>query len=538
MRRILEAAGIDYDQWRALTLAALKIDFRTSSLARGRRHGPAKAVGALVGQFAFYTVTGGLIAAVIWFGRDPFVAAIVVVAYVMFMVGVASLLDHNAAITSPDDYLILGSRPVASRTYFAARVANVLVYTLAMTSAFAYVPLVSFLIRHGTAVGLAAVAAVYAASLATTLAMIVSYTWLMRVVGPARLKRMLSYVQMMVSFVVYGGYFLVAELIGRQAIVTASITKSGWLCLLPPVWFASYVELAAGRWSALETAPAALSLVALAGLVASIGGRLSIDYAGQLGAVMAASASRPAAPGRSRRAIWFTRDEARAVALLIRGQFRNDTKFRMGVLAILPLTIVYIIMGVRDGGLGDPFVRQRGQGLGFVTMAIMMFPTMLRMNLVRSDSYRASWIFFATPVDRARVVRSSKNLLVVAFLLPYLALVGAVLAYFSSSAWHVAVHLLMVGLLSHLVLQVVILIEPELPFSKPLVKGSASTRVFMVMFVVGATAVLLPILGPFIYRNTLATIGAMAALVGGSVVLDRLTRLRIEAATAGLEFEG
>jgi hypothetical protein len=30
----------------------------------------------------------------------------------------------------------------------------------------------------------------------------------------------------------------------------------------------------------------------------------------------------------------------------------------------------------------------------------------------------------------------------------------------------------------------------------------------------------------------------MAALVGGSVVLDRLTRLRIEAATAGLEFEG
>jgi hypothetical protein len=171
-------------------------------------------------------------------------------------------------------------------------------------------------------------------------------------------------------------------------------------------------------------------------------------------------------------------------------------------------------------------------------MAILMFPTMLRMNLVRSDAYRASWIFFATPVDRARIVRASKDLLVTTFLLPYLLLVGAVIAWFSPSIWHVAVHLIVVGLLSHLVLQVVILLEPELPFSKPLSKGSSSTRVFVVMFVVGTSAAVLPALAPLMYRSGLATAIAIGALVGTSVLLDRATRLRIRKLTAKLEFEG
>ncbi len=195
-------------------------------------------------------------------------------------------------------------------------------------------------------------------------------------------------------------------------------------------------------------------------------------------------------------------------------------------------------MGVRDGGIGDPFDEGRmGQGLSMVTMAVFMFPTMLKMNLARSDAYRASWIFFATPVDRARVVRSSKNILVVTFLLPYLALVGAVLAYFSTNPWHLAVHLIVVALMSHLVLQAVTFLEPELPFSKPMVK-SGSSRVFVLIGIVSASAVLMPIVAPVMYQSAVATILGIAGLVAASVVLDRVTRLRVEAQAAGLEFEG
>ncbi len=109
-----------------------------------------------------------------------------------------------------------------------------------------------------------------------------------------------------------------------------------------------------------------------------------------------------------------------------------------------------------------------------VTMAVFMFPTMLKMNLARSDAYRASWIFFATPIDRARAIRSSKNILVVTFLLPYLVIVGVVLAFFSTNTWHLVVHLVVVALMSHLVLQAATFLEPEMPFSKPMVKSGSS----------------------------------------------------------------
>ena len=33
MRRLLTAFGVDYDQWRALTITALKLDFRQTALS-------------------------------------------------------------------------------------------------------------------------------------------------------------------------------------------------------------------------------------------------------------------------------------------------------------------------------------------------------------------------------------------------------------------------------------------------------------------------------------------------------------------------
>jgi ABC-2 type transport system permease protein len=539
MRRLFESLGVDYDHWKALTKTALRIDLRASRLGAAHfGHHEVKAYAQLIGQFVFYSFMGGAVAFVVWLTRDLFLAGTIALSYVMFMVATAALLDHNAAIASPDDHAILGFRPVTSRTYFAARLANVLVYTTVMTTVFSYLPIVSFFLRYGGAVGLAAIVAIYAASATTALLMVVAYGWLVRTIGPQRLKRVLSYVQFLLSFVVYGGYFALSRLLQASVVAQIELPKSPWLLLFPPAWFASYLELAAGRASAFEIVAALVSLTVMAALATALSGRLSLEYADRLAALTTLSA--PAATVRARRpAFLFTRDEARAVALLVRSQFRNDLKFRMGVLTILPLTIVYLLIGLSDGGIGDPFVAgEVGQGMSMVTIAVMMFPTMLKLNLARSDAYRASWIFFATPADRVRVVQSSKNILVVTFLLPYLVLVGLVLAYFSTNVLHVAVHLLVITLVSHLVLQIVTFVEPELPFAKPMVKGSASSRVFGIIVLVVIVASLLPRLAPLVYRSPALTAAGISGLVLLSLLVDRFTRLRIEAQTAGLEFEG
>ena len=154
MRRLFEALAIDYDHWKALTLTALRIDLRASRLGGAHfGHQEVKAAGLLIGQFIFYSAMGVAVALLVWFSRDLFLAATTVVTYVMFMIATTALLDHNAAIVSPDDHAILGFRPLTSRTYFAARLANMLVYTTVMTTVFSYVPIVAFFVRHGVAVG-------------------------------------------------------------------------------------------------------------------------------------------------------------------------------------------------------------------------------------------------------------------------------------------------------------------------------------------------------------------------------------------------
>jgi len=162
------------------------------------------------------------------------------------------------------------------------------------------------------------------------------------------------------------------RVVAKTALAGVAFIKTGWIFLLPPTWFASYVDIAAGQTSSFELVPAAVSVGAIIVLVMVLGGRLSLDYAERLSAIV--TAARTVTPGRvaRKRAAWlFTAGEARAVALLIRGQFKNDMRFRMGVLAILPLTLIYLFMGIsnNNGTVGDAFVLGKSaEGLRLVTL--------------------------------------------------------------------------------------------------------------------------------------------------------------------------
>ena len=483
---------------------------------------------------------GAFIAAFVWVSRDLFLVGTIAMTYVMFIVGMAVLVDHNSALVSPTDYAILGFRPVTSRTYFAARLTNVLVYTMALTSVAALLPILSLFVRHGAAVGVAGIAAFYACSLATALAILLGYAWLLRIVGPDAVKRALSYAQLVMSFVVYGGYFAMSRAVARVT-TTLSLAKTPLVLLFPATWFASYIELASGKVGLLEIVSAVASIAVLAAMAASMGGRLSLEYSERLGAMTTATVPIKA-PGRSssKGGVWFKTGEARAVALLVRSQFRNDQRFRMGVLAILPMTFIYLISGLSRGAIHDPFVEAaRGtNNVAGVTMAIMMFPSLLKMHLTRSESFRASWIFFVSPADRMKVVRSSMRVLIAFFLLPYLIFVTLVYTYFVGNLLHVAVHIGLQGMLSLLVLQTAMLIDPALPFSRPTQKGRDSFVLLLFLMFITSISVFLSIFSAELYSSVPATIGVFGAIVAASLIVDLLTRARVGLQTASLEFEG
>ena len=158
MTRLFSAIGIDYEQWKALTVVALKNDFRSTSLGQRMDSREVRVVFSLLFQAVFYTLFGTMIAYVVWASRDPWLTGTIASTYIAFIVGTAVVLDHHSVISSPVDYAILGFRPVSSRTYFAVKLTNILVYTMALTTVAAWVPLLVALLRHGWGIGCRAVA--------------------------------------------------------------------------------------------------------------------------------------------------------------------------------------------------------------------------------------------------------------------------------------------------------------------------------------------------------------------------------------------
>jgi hypothetical protein len=390
------------------------------------------------------------------------------------------------------------------------------------------------------AIGAALFLDIYASSTATTLAIALGYATVLRAVGPDAIERVLSYVQMIMGFAVYGGQFLISGLLSRTMPGTWAMPASPAFLLYPGTWFGSYVEIASGRTNVAAITCAAVSLVAVAVMGSRLGGRLSLQYSETLGAMTVAARARAsaAAEKRSRGGFWFTTGEARAVALLVRSQFRHDHRFRMGVLGLLPFTLLYMVMGVGNGGVADPFTTTRNMQAWPLTMAVLASPAMLRMLLTRSDAFRASWIFFTCPSDRMKIARSSKDVLVAFFLIPYLLVVSAIYSYVVGNVVHVLVHVAFLGLLAHLMLQIALLLDPALPFSRP-VQQTRMTGVFL-GFTLATILVSLFIqfFSARIYSDVTSMLAAVAIIILAGFVIDLLTRARVSRQAQLLEFEG
>lgn len=539
--------GVDYAQWSALTRALLTKDFRGRSLSLGRAGRAADAGGkALLGQFLIYSVVGLFLSIAVIAARDLFFAGTLLCTYVMFMTGTSVMLDHSTALTSADDYAILGYRPVSSRTYFAVRLTNVLVYTLLLTTLVSYIPVTFLFLKRGPIVGLAGLVAMFGASIGLAFLLLVSYGGLQRLVGANVLKHVLSVLQLVMSFFVYGGYMVISRTASKAFIADFTLTKTWLVALAPPAWFASYFDLARGDFRAITLVPAALSVIAVVAMAKALTGSLASGFSDRLGEVSvtnsgstAAALKRSASAKASARPPstgWlFRAGESRAMALLIRSQFRNDQKFRMGILAILPLTALYIFQGISPrGGESDA----PGGQFGLVGFAIMMFPAMLKMQLTRSDSYRAAWIFFAAPVSRARLIRAAKDVVITMLLLPYLVIVAAVMAYATHDPVGAITRIVVLGLASHLVLQTTILLDPELPFAKPFDKGSGTARMMVLMLFIGIANVALTIAMPWLFKSWLMIVGLAGGVILVSVIVELLTKARVEEQARKLEFVG
>jgi hypothetical protein len=536
--RLLAALGVDGVQWRALVRVYLRMDFRARGGAakpgeEGRRSSPLFAI-------TFGTVfVSSMFALIVAQIRDVLLSATLLTTYGGLTIILLVLMDFTGLVVSPDDYVVLGARPISSRTYFAARLSAVLAYIAFVGAVLSSVPALCYALwwHLGITGLLATTAAVVLGDCCAAVLIITIYVVLLTLVHPQRLRRAFSYLHLVLMLVFYGAYFLSMQAFGHSFLAELKFDDRPWLWLNPASWFAAFVRLAAGEAPAHVWLGAGAALALTAGCVPIAAGRLSLDYAQQLGETLAV-ADLPRKPHRFRlRLPTFRRAESRAVAMLIVAQFRFDHKFRMAILSIVPLIFFYLLLGLQQGPVLDPFVSGLRAAAGApVYMAVVFMPMTLHSSLQYSDGWRAAWIFFATPASASRLIVAAKNFVAQWFLGGYLFLLAVIWSFYYERVWHAFFHAAMIGLLAHMLLQLTVLLRPALPFASEPRRAERTSSLYVIFLFGSLIAALIPMFLPLVYERPPLLAAVVALMVSLTAAMEFALRLRVNEAIGDLEF--
>jgi len=458
----------------------------------------------------------------------------------MFIVGSQILIEYNSIIISPEDHALLAYLPVSSRTFFFAKLSNLLLYVLTFTVVIALPSVVTIWIMRGFLPALATACAAFLSSFSSALLVVLLYAVVLDRAASRNLQGLLSGLQVVLGIAVYGVFFTLSYLLDGD--IFDMLGSARWPYFLPPGWFSSYVHLIRGNADGLTWFLSALTVIWTGALTCLAAGKLSLSYSEKLGtlATRTQTVSGHRVGSGSAHVIRATGPfESRVVRQLIVSQFRNDSKFKMSVLAILPLTFFYFLVGTREGPLVDPFVSsdlEMGRSV-LLYMLIFLFPMMLRTHVTHSDSYRASWVFYTSPIDLVEILIAEKNVLMRYFVLPFLGVLAAILLFQFEQPYHVLLHLLVLGLLAHLFLQLAFMLAPDLPFSHPNIKGQQSRLLISGVLVV---LLILYVGFPLMFEYFYPQMRIFALFVAGlgilNLVAERVLRKRIPRFLREVEF--
>ncbi|KAA3611370.1 MAG: hypothetical protein DWQ05_20580 [Calditrichaeota bacterium] len=546
MTRLLEKAGIDRQHFRALLRLAWRLDMRQSKLGFGISRKGKKPVFTFLFAIAFYFFFGIVFATTCHAIEDIFVAATIITSIIMFMMASIMLVEYNAIIISPNDFAILGYMPITSRTYFVTKLLNLLFYTLTFTLILGGPTAIVLATRNGFTIFklITAFATVLGSGIFVTLIIVSLYSFLLKLISPQRLKQLLSYLQFGLALLIYLGYLIIPNLLSRYT-ADFQMEKSNWLLAAPTSWFSSFLLIGHGYNTIFEIFGVALALSATGFLFYFAISRLSLSYAEKLAnlSVISGNDNKKRSPiqGNSYRLLAKVfAVETRVVWRLLRGQFRHDLKFRFSVLGMLPILIVYFYLGLQQGSFSDPFLSGSAslQNFGVFFFAILIMPMIMKNNIETSAAYEASWVFYTSSADLAKLVFASRNLLFVLFSLPGLILIFFIFTFYFLNWANALLHIFTLTLLCFFIIQTIYFINPKLPFSEPKTRG-AQSKLNMLIFILIPTAGLILLQGitaNFYYQRSslfLFYIGLIALIL----LFEKLTHLRILNRARKLTFE-
>ncbi len=538
--------GVDVRQLRALITAGVRLDMRSARRRRRSRLGMPPMISMLV----TYLVIGSFLAISLWRTNDPFTFALLTLSAAMFMTAVTVIMEYSSVVVNPDDHDILGHRPVSSRTYFWAKIANLFFYVGSTALSLSLPASIAIGMRFGGGVPLAVTYALLAliGCISAAAVVVLIYSTAIRVFDSQRFSSAITYVHTVATLVLTFGYVLVPRMLMREGVVL-EISQGRWMWFAPPAWYAGAVELAAGTPGTHNIVFTTMALGSAAAVIAMALSLVSLDYSRRIAELAATSPDVASDEHGNRVSTRFgligrslcRTDEERAGYDLMGRYMHRDRKLRMRIYPAFGLPLAVYLFGVLTRSFADPFgPRPMEQGfpiqelLGFYCVFITLF---FATAMTQSDQWKASWIFHAAPVrDRVGIIVGARKLVIWRYIFPFFAVLLVLLSFVIPPV-SAAVYLFLTLLLSLLAFSLLSLASPYLPLSQSVEKTRQARQLGLVMLLGVAMGALVAI-RETIREAPLPGMIAVVLLAFLAMLSEVALRKRLKVRLAREEFAG
>ena len=521
MKWLFEKFGADWNQFKTLLSISIMTDFR-GHRSIGRRH---RKLSPLMWTLIFYGIMGLSLAASLVPRAKVFLFSLLILTASMVMMAFAVILEFGNTIITPEDTDVLAFRPISSRTYFLAKLCNLLFYILLIGTSLCLFPSLIGIAVTGSKwifplifFPVAMIANLVAASF-----IILIYTGLLRVLPYEKFKDILAYLQIVFTFLLFFSYQLIPRL-SEKFIHEGTEISGTWLYVVPSAWFAGSVQVLLGKPRSIDSWLALTAFAATLLLLFVSFRRISLQYAHQIANLQTKERKKNKIDTLYQKGFlnllarkFLPTKEALAGFQLTSSMIKKDRYVKMTLYPILGLPLAFLALVIIDNSITDPFIHEsfleRIHDMSYLVIFFIFFMCYTLQNgLLYSQEWEASWLYHVAPISSpGHFYRGVKMALLLRLILPFFILLGFIYSI-KIPLVHSIQHTVSLFLSGLVVFSAVSFLIKDYPFSKKREKGER-TQQFVVLFFIMPFFALAVLVQNLFYSSNLAWWTAQAGFV-------------------------
>jgi len=538
---IYRKIGVDIVQLKSILATKLTMDDRrpgTIQQVRNRKTSDKPVTAATLGMMFLSALMGLLYLISFLVGQDPVTQLTVYFTFFFFMLSATLISDFTSVLIDIRDNFIILPKPVSDRTFIIARLLHIFIHICKMVVPMAIPGLVKMFISYGVGGGLLFFLMVLFVTMFSIFFINAVYIIILRITTPQKFQSIISYVQIIFAVVVYTSYQVLPRMVSKYHLEDFDVLSIKGIIFFPLFWFAS-------AWNVLYTFSGNSTSVisALAGILLPFLSMyvvikyLAPTFNNKLALINSSASPESNNQTKTKSNSWsssysyklsklFTRDVAEKMGFLFAWKMTSRSRdFKLKVYPSIGYLLVYVvIMFINKRNISfEEIAAQENDGKIIVISALYFTSLLLTMalnQLVYSEKYKASWVYFTAPLVRpGEVILGAAKAAIFKFYIPMVVFIT--MAGLAIVGIKILPNIIL-GLFNELLIAtcLVFIGHKQFPFSMQQnnnVKGGSFLRAMGILFISGILAIghfLIYDISPAVILCAFLSIGATWLLMG------------------------